>query len=111
MRRNSGHITSFPGTSIRAFRLVPFAGAALAAVLFLAVMSGIHVHTLAEIESGSADECPLCLQLDHLAFGIVSAETPSAPVVDASSDDAVALSPSQATPVSNDPARAPPVLS
>ena len=109
--RNSGQITIFPGTSIRDFRLAPLAGAALTAVLFLAVMSGIHVHTLAEIESGSADECPLCLQLDHLAFGIVSVETSSAPAVDASSDDAVALSPFQTTPVSNDPARAPPVLS
>ena len=59
---------NFPAPGGADFWRCALIGGALAAVLFLTVMSGLHVHSLDEDLAGAAGGCHLCHQLDHLGM-------------------------------------------
>lgn len=82
------------------------AGLALACILFLGMVAGLHVH-----EGHEAGECDICLQIHHLGIEIVSLDSPDgiqgAVALPTPSTDHVPTGPV----LGGDPARAPPCLS
>jgi hypothetical protein len=82
------------------------AGLALAAVLFLGTVTGLHVH-----EDHAAGNCDICHQLDHLGL-----DAPAEPVLVQNDmlDDSISVPASRLPAVAvldGDPARAPPAIS
>jgi hypothetical protein len=80
--------------------------AALLGLVFPALAAGLHVH-----HDHVADDCDLCLQLDHLVFAAAEAgSTAEAAATTGTGNPRKVDAPCRALPT-GDPARAPPALS